>query len=73
MMIAPITTEQLKDLCRLGQKAETCSFLVHGPDGWGCAKRTSLEMMILSRRANRSMTAMGDNCEGPPTFTPKGP
>lgn len=63
-----VSDGQLEQVCRPGEGAFTCSFLVFGPEGFGCAKTTSLEGLIRQRRAERSMNAMGDNCDGPPDF-----
>lgn len=68
---ASVSDEVQKRLCRPGQGAASCSFLVIH-NGWRCAKGSDLEPLILSRRANLSMKAMGDNCSGPPDFAPEG-
>ncbi len=60
--------KQIKNVCRPGQGAKTCSFLLAGPDGMECAKGTPLEGMIWARRS--TMNAKGENCSGPPNFRP---
>ena len=54
----------VKRICKLGQGAACCSYLVCGKQ-FECAKSTVLEETIESRRANGKMIAMGDNCQGP--------
>ncbi len=61
------TREHLLNVCKLGQRAETCSYLVLGVDGMECAKGSAtsgLTTEIFLKREQGSMTAMGDNCEG---------
>lgn len=68
---AKLTEEQTMRLCRTGHVPTTCSFLVYAAKaGWVCAKGSDLEPMINDRRARKDMVAMGNNCSGPPDFTP---
>jgi hypothetical protein len=60
----------LNDVCKLKQGAHTCSFLMVGAGGFECAKGTSIEGVVYNRRSSGTMNAMGDNCSGPPNFTP---
>jgi hypothetical protein len=64
-----LTNERTEILCKMGQGAATCSFLAMNR-GFVCLKGSPLEMGIHERRAQKSMTAMGDNCSGPPDFKP---
>lgn len=50
--------------CKLFQMEKCCSYLASGPDGMECLKGTSLEKEIVKRRKEKSMNAMGDNCDG---------
>lgn len=60
-----ITEEHLREVCALGQGEATCSYLMHGPDGWECAKiMPGYKAHIDRRRAENSMRAKGDNCPG---------
>ncbi|MEK7498452.1 MAG: hypothetical protein AAB611_01170 [Patescibacteria group bacterium] len=57
-----------KIVCKLGQGTNVCSFLILSAEGFECAKGTTWQAQIAERRAAKSMTAMGDNCSGPPNF-----
>ena len=62
--------QKLETVCKPGQGAEACSYLIFsggggGYKGFGCAKREPwLKEIIDDRRASGTMQAMGDNCEG---------
>lgn len=58
MSLAP---EHLAEVCKLGQGAETCRYLVMAA-GFECAKLSSLRPTIDARA--EMMSAKGDNCEG---------
>ena len=51
------------EVCKLGQGADTCRFLIRGAT-WECAKLTSMRVTIDARVAEGSFTAIGDNCNG---------
>lgn len=56
---------RIKELCRPGKGADTCRYLMCGPDGWECGKHQEFFRQELDRRsAEGSMGAKGDNCEG---------
>jgi len=59
-----ISDEHLEKFCKPGKGAETCSYIGLGPDGFECQKGGPLQAAIDKRRAEGSMGAMGDNCEG---------
>ena len=65
-----LNKEHVDKVCIPGNGAFTCSYLVFSSEvrGFECAKGTELEVVILKRRAQKSMNAMGDNCSGPPDF-----
>lgn len=65
-----LSKEHLKDVCRLGGGAHTCSYLVMGTAGFECSKGTGMETMIRERREAGTMNAGGDNCSGAPDFEP---
>lgn len=57
--------------CTGGKKR--CSFLMFNAKDlvWECAKEAGDERGIWQRRKDGSINAMGDNCSGPPDFTPR--
>lgn len=57
-------------VCRINQGKRTCSFLGVSGQGFRCLKGSSLEATIKERLLSGSMDARGDNCSGPPNFTP---
>ncbi len=63
-----IDEKHLKNVCKLGGGAFTCSYLGMGDQGIECLKGTEFQNDIKQRRAKKSMNAMGDNCSGPPKF-----
>ena len=66
-----LTMERARTLCKMGKGAETCSFLgMEAGVGFACQKGTEIEGLIRSRRKAGTMSAKGDNCSGPPDFTP---
>ena len=54
----------LREVCRIGQGASCCRYLMMGAQGWECAKGGSLQVTLDERVAASSMTARGDNCAG---------
>jgi len=56
-----ISKEQLYKVCKPGQGANTCRYIVVGAEGFECAKHTSLRGTIDKRT---DMHAKGDNCIG---------
>lgn len=61
--IALVSSEQLK-LCRIGQGAACCRYLVCGGRGFECEKHGELRATLDQRAAAGQMVARGDNCEG---------
>ena len=57
-----VPAEHVRAICKIGQGAECCRFLVTFELGFECAKYSDLHDTIQSRVA--SMTAKGDNCDG---------
>jgi hypothetical protein len=58
-------TDRLKEICKLGQGAECCRYLVIDQVGIHCAKfDVRLSDQIHARIARGLMTAVGDNCPG---------
>lgn len=68
MTSAIIPDDHLKAVCRIGQGADCCRYIVRelfdaGP--YECAKHDqTLKEQIDRRHAAGSMIARGDNCEG---------
>ena len=54
--------EHINSVCKIGQKENFCRYLVISPQGFECAKETSLKETLDSRIKN--MNAKGDNCNG---------
>lgn len=64
-----MTEDYLANVCKLGQGAATCSYIASSGGGWTCAKlNDGLARIINQRRAEDSMRAKGDNCEGDADF-----
>lgn len=62
------TKEHLQTVCRFGQGgAQVCRYLAFGAE-LSCAKKSVLQRTIDDKA--ETMTAKGDNCSGPPDFTP---
>lgn len=68
--MSKIDEKHLKNVCKHGGGAFTCSYLASGGQGFECLKGTGFQNIIERRRAEKSMIAMGDNCSGPPKFEP---
>jgi hypothetical protein len=60
-----VTDDWAKGVCRIGQGAACCRYLVMGPGGWDCAKPHGQTRAMLDKRvAAGQLSARGDNCEG---------
>lgn len=55
--------QHVDEVCKLGQGADTCAFLVLA-SGWNCAKGSNVESILRGRLERGEMKAKGDNCEG---------
>lgn len=65
--------EHVRSLCKIGEGAACCSFLVCGPNGFECAKdpvNQGILPLLTQRREQKAMVALADNCSGPPSFVP---
>ncbi len=60
--------QHVNSVCRIGEAAQTCAFLLMSPKGPACAKATSYENTIRRRLGENTSVAKGDNCSGPPVF-----
>lgn len=60
-----IPDDHLEGVCRRGQGAATCAFIIMVPgSGFECAKGTPFEAVLRQRRDAGQLTAQGDNCPG---------
>lgn len=57
-------TDYLKQVCKIGQGAECCRYVVAGQSGIACAKLSEMKATIDDRVAKNLFTAIADNCEG---------
>lgn len=66
---------RLKAICRIGQGAACCRYVVLTPDrGFQCAKlNPTLARQIAWRQQQQTMGARGDNCAGLPMDPPMDP
>lgn len=64
-----ITSQQLKEVCKIGQGNECCRYITVGPQGIECAKNTGLKITLDQKVNNGEMVAQGDNCEGLDDFS----
>lgn len=68
---ATLPSEQhITSVCKRGQGSETCRYLSFGGQGFVCAKGTDIGTIIDRRSAEGTMKSKGNNCSGPPNFTP---
>jgi hypothetical protein len=51
-------------VCKTGQGALTCRYLMLGGTGWRCGKLTDLRGFLDQKAANGEIGAQGDNCAG---------
>lgn len=63
----PIDDARAKNVCKRGQEADTCAFLVMSPS-FACAKHSSFHHILQDRLDKGMMGAKGDTCSGPPVF-----
>ena len=60
-----LSKKYMKEICKIGQGAHCCRYLICGSKGFECAKLHQDLMAALDMRvASGTMTARGDNCEG---------
>jgi hypothetical protein len=57
-------TNQIKNVCRIGQGNACCRYLTVSPSGWNCEKHSSLKALLDRRVEANTIVAQGDNCEG---------
>lgn len=59
-----ISDMMLRLVCKTGQGANTCRYVICGPNGFECAKHSQLKETLDSRAEAGAMVAQSDNCEG---------
>ena len=58
-------TEHIKDVCKIGQGADCCKYLLAGAEGLECGKiEEGWKNLIDQKWATEEHVAQGDNCEG---------
>jgi hypothetical protein len=63
-------TDQVKNICRIGQGANCCKYLVIGQDGFECMKVNKDDKIVVDESWKRyEHVAQGDNCEGVKDFS----
>ena len=65
------TNEEVKELCKPGAGADTCSWLVMAPTGWECLC-LHRPFAISDRRDKGTIVAMRDGCDKVNNFNPCG-
>ena len=58
-----IDGKTLREICKIGQGALTCKFILCGKDGFRCAKGTKMQIAI-EICVQVVQIAKGDNCPG---------
>jgi hypothetical protein len=51
------------NVCKIGQGAACCKYLLVGPGGFECAKEEGYKELV-DKAWNSSKNAQGDNCNG---------
>jgi hypothetical protein len=61
--------KNIQHICKIGQGAPCCKYLLCGADGFECGK-TDIKMKALidHKWAHEDHVAQGDNCEGKPNI-----
>ncbi len=62
--IPTVPNQYANDVCKMGQGADCCKYLMAGPNGLECAKDPANFGFKDQIEANNTMTAKGDNCDG---------
>lgn len=63
------TDDEVKEHCRPGAGADTCSWLTMSPKGWECVCLDK-PGYLMDRRDKGQMTAMRDGCDKVNAFNP---
>lgn len=63
-------TDQVKNVCYIGQGAKCCKYLVMGSNGFECMKANPAEKKVIDTNwAIHEHVAQGDNCSGVKDFS----
>ena len=59
----------IKEVCKIGQRADCCKYLVAGAKGFECMKTNPANKAVIDRAWEQDEhVAQGDNCEGKENF-----
>ena len=56
--------KHVKNVCKIGQGADCCKYLVAGGKGFECAKHDPSDKAVIDANWSESNVAQGDNCDG---------
>ena len=59
-----ISTETLKNVCKIGQGEKCCRYILCSPNGFECGKLSNQKEILDNHVELNLMTAKGDNCKG---------
>ena len=65
------TDDEVKELCKPGAGADTCSWLLMSPSGWECCCLHK-NPTLAERHSKGEMVAMRDGCDKVNNFNPIG-
>ena len=66
------TTEEAKEICKIGQGADCCILLLAGPEGFECCYHNRSPILDLIKRAERGETvAQRVGCDRLAAWAPK--
>ena len=58
-------TDQIKNVCKIGQGAACCKYLVVGANGFECMKVDRMARAMIDKNWEQiKHIAQGDNCDG---------
>lgn len=66
-----LSLDEVKELCKPGEGANTCSWLLHGSHGFECCYHHK-NPSLLKRHEEKSMIALRDGCYRVKQFNPVG-
>lgn len=62
--MSAISSDYVRDTCRLGEGEDCCAYLMMGSGGFECAKDNGFADAIRARLEDGQLGAQGDHCEG---------
>lgn len=63
-MILTVSDWYSDEVCKIGQGAACCRYLVAGPTGLECMKVRPEDQAVIDADWGKEKTAQGDNCSG---------